>query len=155
MSSTRGFTYLEVLLAVVILAGAAISASGALIAMRDRDEQEALSATAAHLLADGVARAYRLLRVDNSAPVFGPEASDTVSDDIDDLDGLIETGPVDLGGDTHASSWQRGWRVTSANLSITDQEEAPGSTPLMRVRISIRRSGAELAATTILLARTP
>ena len=165
MNSSRGFTCLEVLVAIVVLAGAAITASEALIGVRDRDERAARQATARHLLQDGLAIVLRLQRIDADSPVFGREADEPVIngsddlgvivDDVDDLNGVVQTGPVDLSGQAHATAWRRRWLVTSATLADPRTDAAPGSTSLMRVVIGIDHDGAELATTSILLARTP
>lgn len=165
MNPTRGFTYLEVLVAVVVLAGAAITASEVLIGVRDRDEREARQATARHLLQDGLAIVLRLPRLDADSPVFGREAGEppltgsenlgAAVDDVDDLNGVVQTGPVDLGGVAHATTWRRRWRVSSATLADPRVDATAGSTSLLRVEIGIDHDGAELATTTILLARTP
>jgi hypothetical protein len=164
MKASPGFTYLEVLIAVVVLAGAVVTASGALISAKDRDREQSQMATAKHLLEDGVAIVMRLPRLDESAPVFGREAGestddnpadvDDLADDVDDLARVVQVGPTDLSGLVHGAAWERRWTVQS--VALDDLGVAgDGSTPLMQVRISILYQGNLLLVHTFLLARTP
>lgn len=153
-TSESGFTYLEVLLAVVILAGGATSAAYALSQVRLTGEVGDRASTARYLIQDGTAWLRSLQRIDDTQPVFGVEAGETVIDDVDDLDGRIEANVKDLAGNSF-SGWTRTWTVDSASLVDPRITVADGSTPLLRVRIDLSFGGTLLGSETLLLARTP
>ncbi len=155
MNACRGFSMIEVLSAVVVLAAAAITASQALLSVQNQEDNRSRTALAQHLLQDGLAVVRSLPRIDGSTPVFGAEADDAGIDDVDDYNGITETGPTDLSGLAFARTWQRTWKVTSADLASPEVDVAPGASSLMRVRIGVSNNGGELATTTLLLARTP
>jgi prepilin-type N-terminal cleavage/methylation domain-containing protein len=155
MNACRGFSMIEVLFAVVVLAAASITASQALLSVQDQDDNRSRTSLAQHLLQDGLAVVRSLPRIDGSTPVFGAEADDAGIDDADDYNGITETGPTDLIGLAFDKLWQRTWKVTSADLASPDKDVAPGASSLMRVCISVSYNGSELATTTLLLARTP
>jgi Tfp pilus assembly protein PilV len=154
-----GFTYLEVLLAAVVLAGTMTCMGFALVNTDDMAERQQLQAQARYLLHDGIAWLRMLPRVDASdASGFGMEAGESLLadiDDVDDLTGVVETAPTDRGGVAASADWQRTWKVTSADLATPTTDAAAGSTPLLRVRIGIVHQGREIAGETLLLARTP
>jgi prepilin-type N-terminal cleavage/methylation domain-containing protein len=153
--NARGFTYLEVLLAVVVLAMGTVAASQALLSLQDQDERMQPQRLARQLLEDGVAWVRTLPRLDPQNPVFGVEADDAMIDDVDDLSSTIETGPTDLGGNGWAADWYRSWSVRSVAPDAIAAPASPGSTTLLEVTITVGCDGADLAATTLLLARTP
>jgi type II secretory pathway pseudopilin PulG len=155
MNTRAGFTYLEVLLATIIVAGAAITAAHALATVRDADESDRIRLAAERLLQDGIVAVRRLPRLDPRNPVYGFEPGETVPDDVDDLDGHSETGPTDLAGTTFAGAWRRTWAVTTVDLDDPQRAVAAGSTSLLRVRIGIEYQSAEIATETLWLARTP
>lgn len=155
MTRAAGFTYLEVLLAIVVVAGATITAAHALATVRDAEEDDRIRFAADRLLQDGIAAVRRLPRLDPRNPVFGFEPGETVPDDVDDLDGYTETGPTDLAGTTFAATWRRTWVVASIDLDDPRRDVADGATSLLRVRIGIEYESAEIATETLWLARTP
>lgn len=154
-----GFTYLEVLLATVVLAATMTSIGYALANSRDVAEQQQITAQARYLLQDGIAWARMLARVDAGTPSgFGREAGETTIADIDDVDdllGLVETGPTDRAGVAASADWQRSWTVVSANLTTPTTNATNGSTPLLRVGITIAYQGRVVTSETLLLSRTP
>jgi len=154
-----GFTYIEVLLAAVVLAGTMTSMGYALANTSQLAEQQRVTAQARYLLQDGIAWLRMLARVDaNDASGFGMEAGETTIadvDDVDDLRGLVETGPTDRAGVAASVDWQRTWSVFSANLTTPTTDAANGSTPLLRVRVTITFKGREITSETLLLSRTP
>lgn len=154
-TNQRGFTYLEVLLAVVILAGAVTSAAFALGRTRNIGASVDQAAVARYLLQDGVSWVRSLPRIDDTSPVFGSEAGETSVDDVDDLDGRAEKPPTDRTGTTFSADWSRQWTVESVSLTDPLIVVADGSTPLLRIRVDVAYQGTVVAAETILLARTP
>ena len=154
-ANQRGFTYLEVLLAVVILAGAVTSAAFALGQTRNTSTSVDQAAVARYLLQDGVSWLRSLPRIDDTGAVFGAETGETVVDDVDDLDGRSENPPTDRVGTTFTTDWRRTWTVDSVSLTDPMLVVADGSTSLMRIRIDILYLGTSLASETVLMARTP
>jgi len=156
--NTGGFTYFEVLLASVLLAGAVTCMGLALEQSATVTSNAPRIATADYLLHDGVAWARSLPRVDAAGTAsLGMEAGETTVgdiDDVDDLNGIVQTSPTDLAGATY-TGWQRSFVVESANLANPALPVAAGTTPLLRVTILVSYDGVELASDTILLARTP
>lgn len=150
-----GFTYIEVLLAIVILTGAATSMSFALGTARSEQDNRMVTLTAGFLLQDGISWLRSLPRLDESNPVFGVEAGETVVDDVDDLANVTETGPVSRTSTAATSDWQRQWKVESVTLADPRVAATGGSTPLLRVQCSVIYRGNELGSETVLLARTP
>ncbi|MBL8754931.1 MAG: hypothetical protein JNK15_16620 [Planctomycetes bacterium] len=153
--TAHGFTYLEVLLAVVVLAAGTTAASQALLSLRDQDERMQPQRLAEQLLEDGVAFVRTLPRVDVETPVFGAEADDRAIDDVDDLDRTTQFGPTDLGGTAWPANWHRSWKVRSVEPATPNTSASPGSTGLLEVRITVGCDGADLASVSLLLARTP
>lgn len=157
-SHDRGFTYFEVLLAAVLLAGAVTCMGLALEQSASVAANAPLTATADYLLHDGIAWARSLPRVDSSgSTTIGMESGELVAtdiDDVDDLNGLKESPPTDRTGATY-TDWTRSFLVETAQLANPALTATSGSTPLLRVTITVARDGVELAADTILLARTP
>lgn len=154
-TNPRGFTYLEVLLAVVILAGAVTSAAFALGQTRNTSASVDQAASARYLLQDGVSWLRALPRIDDTSPVFGSEAGERGVDDVDDLRGRAEKPPTDQTGATFSADWSREWTIESVSLTDPLVVVADGSTPLLRIRIDILYQGTLLASETVLLARTP
>ncbi len=166
-----GFTYLEVLVAIAVLAIATTAMASALEQVRMAAADEARAAVAEHLLLDGLAWVRTLPRLDAKSPVFGPEdgeaaeeggdlkeepEGDTVVDDVDDLLGLIESAPVDRGGTRHGARWSRRWTIESVPLDApSGPATTGGSTPLLRVLLAVLHDGHEVATGSLLLARTP
>lgn len=150
-----GFTYLEVLLAVVVLAGAVTSAAFALGQTRNTSTSVDQAAVARYLLQDGVSWLRSLARIDDTDAVFGIESGEKVVDDVDDLDGRSENPPTDRVGTTFTNDWRRTWTVDSVSLTDPQLVVADGSTALMRIRIEILYLGTSLASETLLIARTP
>ncbi|MFY9341593.1 MAG: hypothetical protein WAT39_03835, partial [Planctomycetota bacterium] len=122
---------------------------------RDGDDQDDRYRTAEALLQDAIVVVRRLPRIDTEVPGFGLEPGETTADDADDLAGLIETGPTDLGGTSFAKDWTRTFEVASAPLDDPTGKATDGSTSLLRIRIGVGYAGAELATETLWLARTP
>jgi prepilin-type N-terminal cleavage/methylation domain-containing protein len=150
-----GFTLVEVLLAVLLLACAAVSAAYALGQVRDEADGARIDATARYLIEDGIAWARSLPRLDPTAPVFGAEAGELAVDDVDDLDGLVQTAPADRAGNAESADWQRRFVVASVQLANPTLTAANGTTPLMRVQIGVAWKGALRACDELLLARLP
>lgn len=158
-SSASGFTYLEVLLAATLLAGTVSTIGYALFHARDVEERRTTLARGRQLLHDGIAWVRLLPRVDPTTPGgFGMESGETALgqiDDVDDLDGVVETGPVDRTGAVADTDWTRSWTVRSADLTRPTDDAPRGSSELLRVQVVIRYQGREIARDTFLLSRTP
>lgn len=155
---SAGFTYLEVLVAIAVLATAVIAMASALEQVRMAAADDERAAVAEHLLHDGLAWVRTLPRLDADSPVFGAESGETRGADIDDVDDLanvVETAPVDRGGTRHDAAWSRRWTVESVRLANPDSAGADGSTTLLRVGLAVALDGAEVATASLLLARTP
>ncbi len=155
--NARGFTYLEVLLAVVVLAMGTIGASQAVLSLQQQDERVLPELLAQQLLDDAVAYVRTLPRQDTVSPVFGREGGEGTGtvDDVDDLEKDVEKGPTDLAGTVWSKDWSRVWAVRSVSPNAVATTAPAGSTPLVEVQIVIEYLGAELARTVLLLARTP
>ncbi len=153
---SQGFTYVEVLLSVVILAGAVASMSLALQSSRDVGEDAAQMGVPRYLVQDGIVWVWNLARTDpDQPPSFGSEAGETPAtfDDVDDLDGLVESPVTDLAAETFGPQWSRTFVVESVLATAPSVPVAPGSTNLMRLRVSVLRNGAEAAAAVVLFWR--
>lgn len=154
-TNQRGRTHLEVLLAVVIRAGAVTSAAFARGQTRNTSASVDQAAVARYLLQDGVSWVRSLPRIDDTSPVFGSEAGETRVDDVDDLDGRTEKPPTDQTGTSFSADWSRQWTVESVSLTDPLLVVADGSTTLLRIRIDVAYQGTLLASETVLIARTP
>lgn len=158
-AAAGGFTYLEVLLAAVLLAGTVTTMGYALAQSRDSADEQAIVATGRHLLQDGLAWLRLLPRSDRAdSSHFGMETGESRLadvDDVDDLADLVETGPLDRHGTAADSDWSRSWSVTSASVASPATAAAKASTPLMNVRVTVSYRGRVVASETLLLARTP
>ncbi|MBK8974930.1 MAG: hypothetical protein IPM29_03310 [Planctomycetes bacterium] len=156
-TSVGGFTYVEVLLAVVILAGAVASMGLVLEQSRTIGTDAPRIATADYLLRDGFAWVRMLARSDPTSPgTFGLEAGEVAPDgidDVDDLDGLIETQVVDRSGEMFGAEWSRKFAVSSVDLTDPRVTVAAGSTALLRVTIAVRLRGIDVAEDYALLWR--
>ncbi|MBL9079453.1 MAG: hypothetical protein JNL08_18265 [Planctomycetes bacterium] len=156
---TAGFTYVEVLLAAALLAMTTATIGYALGHARDLGDQQAVAAQGRYLLHDGLAWLQTLPREDAKEPGgFGMEADESALadvDDVDDLAGIVETGPVDRLGNVAEADWTRTWTVSSANLTTPTTDAARGSTPLLRVSLVVHCRGREITRETLLLSRTP
>lgn len=153
-----GFTYLEVLVAVVVLALAALSMGAALQATRDAGADGERAATADWLLQDGIAWVRSLPRLDASAPTFGNEADERAGvdvDDVDDLTDLVESAPADRTGNASDGDWERHWKVESVTTADPSAVTSAGGSALLRVTIAITHRRSEVATATLWLARTP
>jgi type II secretory pathway pseudopilin PulG len=154
-----GFTYLEVLLAGVLLAGTMTSMGYALANSSDLGEQQRITAQGRYLLQDGIAWLRMLARVDaTDATGFGMEAGEATINDIDDVDdlrGVVEVAPTDRAGVAAGADWQRSWTVVSADLTTPTTDAANGSTALLRVGLTITYQGRVVTGDTLLLSRTP
>lgn len=153
-----GFTYLEVLVAIAVLATGAIAMGSALEQVRMAAADDERAATAEHLLHDGLAWVRTLPRMDVDSPTFGSESGETRGvdvDDVDDLANVVETAPSDRGGTSHAAAWSRRWTVESVRLANPASAGADGSTTLLRVGLAVAYDGTEVASASLLLARTP
>jgi prepilin-type N-terminal cleavage/methylation domain-containing protein len=153
-----GFTYLEVLVAIAVLAIATTAMASALEQVRMAAADEERAAVAEHLLHDGLAWVRTLPRLDATSPVFGAESGETRGvdiDDVDDLANVVETAPVDRGGTMHGAAWSRRWTIESVRLANPDSAGADGSTTLLRIGLTVAHDGDEVATASLLLARTP
>lgn len=155
MTSTAGFTLLEVLVAVSILSVGALAMGSALEQARVAAADDARSAVADHLLQDGLAYVRSLPRLDAEAPRFGAEPAELTVDDVDDLDERVETGPTDLAGVSHDPRWTRRYTVQSVALDAPATVVADGTSTLLRVTVAVALDGADLRTASLLLARTP
>lgn len=157
-AAAAGFTYFEVMLASVLLAGAVTCMGLALEQSATVSSNAPVTATADYLLQDGVAWARSLPRLDASgSTALGMESGETTTtdiDDVDDLNGLKESPPVDRSGLSY-TDWTRSFLVETAQLANPALTATAGTTPLLRITITITRDGVEFASDTILLARTP
>lgn len=157
-TGTAGFTYLEVLVAVVILALAALSMGAALQANRDAAERGEQAAIADWLLQDGIAWARSLPRLDPTAPTFGSEAGERAGfdvDDVDDLAGLVEEAPTDRTGAAAGADWRRRFAVESVTTADPTAATTAGGSALLRVVVAVDHRNSEVATGTVWLARTP
>lgn len=157
-ADARGFSYVEVLVAMVILAGAVTSMGFALGSSRTVGADNARNATATYLVQDGIAWASGLKRSEPGSPAsFGPESGETAAtfDDVDDLDGLAQAPPIDCAGTVFDSRWTRTFKVESVDLVDPRVVVTPASTKLMRVRVVVLDAGAEVAAGVAILWRIP
>lgn len=157
-SADGGFTYLEVLVAIAVLATAVTAMGSALEQVRMAAADDERAAIAEHLLHDGLAWVRSLPRVDATSPTFGAESGETHGvdvDDVDDLANVVETAPIDRGGSKHDAAWSRRWTVASVRLANPNSAGADGSTTLLRVALAVTHDGEEVAAASLLLARTP
>lgn len=154
MTRAAGFSYVEVLMAVAVLAVAAVSAGYAVAAARTASSEARTAATARYLLQDGLAWVRSLPRQEPTSPVFGAEAGESVVDDVDDLELRTETAPTDRAGAAAPAGWQRSWRVQSVSLDDPTLVVAAGSTSLLRVRLVVSHQGAERAKEDLWLVRT-
>ena len=157
-AGTGGFTYLEVLVAIAVLAIATTAMASALDQVRMAADDEERAAIAEHLLHDGLAWVRSLPRLDGTSPVFGSESGESPGvdvDDVDDLANVVETAPIDRGGLRHDAAWRRRWTVESVRLDDPDIAAADGSTTLLRVGLAVAHDGTEVATSSLLLARTP
>lgn len=153
-----GFTYLEVLVAIAVLATAVVAMGSALEQVRMAAADDERTAVAEHLLHDGLAWVRTLPRVDATSPTFGVESGETRGvdvDDVDDLANVVETAPVDRGGSRHDAAWSRRWTVQSVRLANPDSAAADGTTTLLRVGLTVAHDGDDVATASLLLARTP
>lgn len=154
-----GFTYFEVLLASIILAGAVTCMGLALEQSASVTSNAPIVATADYLLQDGVAWVRSLPRVDRSgSAALGMEAGETAIadvDDVDDLAGVSEADPVDRNGTAFGADWNRTFTVESVSLTDPTITATAGSTPLLRIRIVVKYQKIEKATDTILVSRTP
>lgn len=153
-----GFTYLEVLVAIAVLATAATAMASALEQVRMAAADDERTAIAEHLLHDGLAWVRSLPRLDATSPTFGAESGETRGvdiDDVDDLANVVETAPVDRGGSKHDAAWSRRWTVESVRLANPNSAGADGSTTLLRIGLAVTHDGDEVATASLLLARTP
>jgi prepilin-type N-terminal cleavage/methylation domain-containing protein len=155
VDAAAGFTLIEVLLAVVVLACGTLGAAYAVGHVRQQGDDAVVAATARYLVDDGVAWVQSLRRIDDAGPVFGTEPDDVDVDDVDDLDDRVETAPADRGGNAQSSDWQRRFVVDSVQIADPTLAVADGSTPLMRVRIQVAWQGSLRATDELLLARVP
>lgn len=157
-TAAGGFTYLEVLVAIAVLATAVIAMGSALEQVRMASVEDERAAIAEHLLHDGLAWVRTLPRMDTSSPVFGSEAGEVRGvdvDDVDDLANVVESAPVDRSGTKHDATWSRRWTVASVLLADPTRTTADGSTSLLRVALAVAHDGADVATASLLLARTP
>lgn len=154
-----GFTYLEVLLAAAILAATMASMGFAVGHAQNLATEQQVTAQARYLLQDGLAWVRMLAREDPTQPGgFGMEAGESTVydvDDVDDLAGLVESAPTDLDGLAATADWRRSWTVVSANLTTPTSDATAGSTPLLRLGVTISYQGRVVATETVLLSRTP
>lgn len=156
---TAGFTYVEVLLAAALLAVTTATIGYALGHARDLGDRQALAAQGRYLLHDGLAWLQTLPREDVAEPGgFGMEAGESALadvDDVDDLAGMVETGPLDRLGNAAEADWTRTWTISSADLTTPTTDATSGSTPLLRVSLAVHCRGREITRETLLLSRTP
>lgn len=158
MTSSAGFTLLEVLVAVSILSVGALAMGSALEQARSAAADDARAAVADHLLQDGLAYVRSLPRLDPDAPRFGAEDDESDVEDVDDVDDLderVETGPIDLAGVSHGTRWTRRYTVQSVDVGAPATVVADGASPLLRVVVTVALDGADLRTASLLLARTP
>ncbi|MEM7202809.1 MAG: type II secretion system protein [Planctomycetota bacterium] len=154
-----GFAYLEVLLGIVIL-GLAVATMGAgLQSTRTALTERGVEEVAEYLVQDGLAWVQRLGRRDDNFPSsWGREIFESVLrlyDDVDDVDGLVQSPVSDQAGEEFDATWSRSFVVESVDPAAPDVVVADNSTDLMRVRVAALRGNVEAAAEVMLLWRTP
>jgi type II secretory pathway pseudopilin PulG len=152
-----GFSYVEVLLAMAILAGAVASMSFALGNSRDTNADADRFKTALYLVDDGLAWVMSLHRRDPESPTsFGVESGETAAtfDDVDDLSGYTETTVADRTGTVFSGGWTRVFAVEPVDVANPIVVVAAGSTALLRVTVSVRH-GDEIAKESVLLWSLP
>ncbi len=149
--SQRGFGYLEVLLALVVVASA-VSAAGLALqshALGQRDVAE--RSLARSLVAEGLELAHALPLLDpETGAQGGLEAGELAGsvDDVGDLDGRSEAPPRDaLGQIVEApGAWRREFAVERVAASAPEQLDARGG--LLRLRVGVWRDDVLLAEST-------
>ncbi len=144
---TAGFTYVEVLIAVVILALSAASASYALVNTRRTSVDAEWFDTAQYLVQDGRVWAQILDRIEPTQLVaIGPESGEDRDsfDDLDDLSGFTEWPVVDRTSASF-SDYRRTFVVESVDVASPATLVAPGTGSLIRLTIVVARGGNEMA----------
>jgi Tfp pilus assembly protein PilV len=146
-----GFTFVEALLAVVLLAVTVTTMVVALDHVRTVNQENDDAAIATHLLHDGIARARILRRTGSATAVADPD--DAAS--VEDLNGVGEVAPNDLAGAVFSTEWKRTWSVAHADVDAPLNNATATSTTLLRVTVAVAKNGVEEAAETFLLSKTP
>ncbi|MHC4943439.1 MAG: type II secretion system protein [Planctomycetota bacterium] len=143
----RGFTYAE-LLAAVVITGIGICAAMAGIRTGLDTSHNTASMELSRHLADSL-RQYSMglaFSDPQGGATFGPEeASFAQYDDLDDLVNLFLSPPVDENGTvmTEYAAW--GQRILIKNIDpATLLEAADGTTDLLRIKVIIERDGLEI-----------
>ena len=146
MRSQRGFGYLEVLLALVVLA-TAVSAAGLALQSHALGRAGAAELALARALVDeGLAAAERLPLLDpESGTEGGREVGEVEADDLGDLDGWVEPAPRDAFGAPvgEAGEWRREFAVERVAGAAPDRAESSGAA--WRIRVAALRNGRLLA----------
>jgi hypothetical protein len=142
--SQRGFGYLEVLLALVVL-GTAVSAAGLALQSHALGRVGAAELSLARALVDqGLAIADRLPLLDpETGTEGGPESGEGEEgfDDLGDLGGRVEHAPRDAFGEPVGApgEWRREFAVERVTGTAPDRAELHGAA--RRVRVAALRHG--------------
>ncbi|MBK9385806.1 MAG: hypothetical protein IPN34_13430 [Planctomycetes bacterium] len=151
MRSERGFGYLEVLLALVVVASA-VSAAGLALqsqALAQRNLEERSLARA--LASEGLELARTLPLLDPETGLQGGlDAGELAgsADDVGDLDDRSESPPRDAAGQLvgAAGDWRRAYSVERVSSLAPEQLDPVGA--LLRVRVAVWRAELLLAEAT-------
>lgn len=155
MRTQRGFGYLELLLALVVLASAVAGAGLALqnhVLMRHGTEERAV----AHgLVQEGLALARVLPRVDPESGRLGgldPGQTNLDVNDVGDLHTRVESPPRDARGIAIGSpgEWERSYLVTVVDAMDLKTEVLSGA--LLHVQVMVRNRGRTMASGSIWIA---
>lgn len=144
MRSQRGFGYLEVLFALVVL-GTAVSAAGLALQSHALGRAGAVERSLARALVDeGLALAERLPLLDpETGTEGGPEGGEgeAGADDLGDLGGRVEHAPRDAFGEPVGApgEWRREFVVERVAGTAPDRAEVGGAA--WRVRVAALRHG--------------
>jgi type II secretory pathway pseudopilin PulG len=140
--SQRGFGYLEVLFALVVLA-TAVSAAGLALQSHALGRAGAAELALARALVDeGLAAAQRLPLLDpESGTEGGLELGESEVDDLGDLEGWVEHAPRDSFGELVGAvgEWRREFAVERVAGATPDRAESAGAA--WRIRVAALRNG--------------
>lgn len=140
----RGFTYIELLSAVVVVGIGVCGAMAGIHASIDLSHNAAALEQARHVVDAFRHYSAGLAFSDpQGGAVFGPEEADPSDyDDLDDLDGFVASPPLDEQGKAMAdfSAWSQSVVVQNLNQD-TLEPTADGTTNLLQITVIIGQGG--------------